>query len=104
MPGLANGVEFKKLSVCRRAFWALFVAMSILFMGSDRSISSLLSDWTRGLVGALYAKLWDRDEDRDEVPDTKPSDLRGARGRLSKSNGVKCRGGEVASHTVLLGR
>ena len=47
-------------------------------MGSDMSRSSLLSDWTRGLVGGLYTKLEDSEEDREDGTDLKSSVLVGA--------------------------
>ena len=46
-------------------------------MGRDMPNSSLLSDWTRGLVGALYTKLEENDEERDEGIDIKSSALDG---------------------------
>lgn len=57
--------------------------------------SSLLSDWTSGLVGCLYTKLEDKEEDRDGGEDLYPS---GRSGNGTLLNGVKSRGGDVANH------
>jgi hypothetical protein len=72
--------------------------MSMLFMGRDRSTSSFSSDCTSGLVGGLYTKLDDRDDESEDMPDNALSRGRD-RGvhRLSKANGLKSRGGDVAN-------
>lgn len=62
--------EKLKLRVWRRdELRGLLLAILMLFSGRLRSRSSLLSDWTRGLVGGLYTKLEENDDDSDEVPE-----------------------------------
>lgn len=65
-------------------------------MGIDKFRSSLLSDWTRGLVGCLYTKLEDIDEDKEGGEARKPSGGSAKGILLSNLNGVKSRGGDVA--------
>jgi hypothetical protein len=65
-------------------------------MGRDKFRSSLLSDWTRGLVGCMYTKLDDIDEDTEGGEARKPSGGSAYGILLSNLNGVKSRGGEVA--------
>lgn len=65
--------EFVVFIVWRRALRCSPSVISIGLISEDRSRSSLLSDCTRGLVGAFKTKLEDRDED-----------MEGARYRRSK--------------------
>ena len=92
-----DGVEAEDAVVYRREP-ARLEAKSIPSRGIDRSSSSLLSDCTRGLVGGLYMKLDDKDDDNGEVPDLNPSVLPEKGTLRSNWKGVKCLGGEVAIH------
>jgi hypothetical protein len=67
--GNARGEEWYEVRVCLLAFRGLLAVMAMLCMGSARSASSLTWDCTKGLVGGLYAKLDDSEEDSDEKPD-----------------------------------
>ena len=57
-------IECEACSVCLREF-----LMSIGFMKEDSSRSSLLSDWTSGLVGALKMKLFEKEDENDGALD-----------------------------------
>jgi hypothetical protein len=68
----------------------------MLSSGRPRSISSLLSDWTSGLVGGLYTKLDENDDEREDGFDLKASVLFVGGTILSYWKGEKSRGGDVA--------
>jgi len=76
--------------------------MSMELMLEEKSRSSLLSDCTNGLVGALNMKLEERDEESDGARDLFCETVKSWTGRdesgkfASLWKGVKCRGGEVA--------
>lgn len=57
--------EWLELSVCR-------LVEANLAEGIEKSMSSFVSDWARGLVGGWYTKL-DSDVDSGETSDLKPS-------------------------------
>lgn len=64
-------------------------------MELEHSRSSLLSDCTNGLVGGLYAKLEERDDEREEIPEPILSTLPSSGLPRSYPNGLKCLGGDV---------
>jgi hypothetical protein len=71
-------------------------------MLEGKSKSSLLSDCTKGLVGALNTKLEEKDEDRDGARDLVCESRKSGVGQDDSENfdtlwnGEKLRGGEVA--------
>lgn len=61
--------EWEVWSVCRLGFLEKFGVISIGLTCEDKSNSSLLSDWTKGLVGGFKMKLDENDEDNEGARD-----------------------------------
>jgi len=94
-----EGVEWIDCEICKvclRWFLCEDGVMSIGFIIDDKSKSSLLSDWTKGLVGGFSMKLDEYDDESEGARDRGLSIESGGGNRGSSWNGEKCRGGEVA--------
>ena len=76
--------------------------ISIGYIWEDKSSSSLLSDCTKGLVGAFKTKLDENEDDKEGARDRAPSPancLSADGNRGSSWKGEKSLGGDVASQS-----